>query len=82
MADKIKTEEFYRLWISETDNLLEGYLYNEERKLYSTRDKFFYYCSLLERFLNNQIDEVEKIRDFLCFKIYSGIPKTKLFKNN
>ncbi|PKP60192.1 MAG: hypothetical protein CVT88_03555 [Candidatus Altiarchaeales archaeon HGW-Altiarchaeales-1] len=75
MADKIKTEEFYRLWISETDNLLEGYLYNEERKLYSTRDKFFYYCSLLERFLNNQIDEVEKIRLLSGIR---GVGKTTL----
>ncbi len=75
MKDKTKIEEFYRFWMSEINNLLEGYIYDRERNLHSTRDKFSPYIFLLERFLNEQIDEVEKIHLLSGIR---GIGKTTL----
>jgi len=59
--DKEKIENFYRLWNSQLDNFLSGYIYDENKKPNPTRYIFSYYLKLIERFLKNKIDEIEKI---------------------
>jgi len=61
MTEKTKIENFFRLWNAGVEKLLEGYLYDEEGKLNPTRYIFSYYLKLIERFLNDQIEEIEKI---------------------
>ncbi|MGB9677390.1 MAG: ATP-binding protein, partial [Candidatus Ratteibacteria bacterium] len=64
--DTVKIENFYRLWISRLDEFLENYIYYEipgekKRKLLPTRYIFSYYLKILNRFLEGEIDELEKI---------------------
>lgn len=75
MADKAKTEKFYQLWTLELDKLLEGYIYNEAGKPNPTRYIFSYYVKLLENFLNNRIDEIDKINLLSSLR---GVGKTTL----
>ena len=73
--DRIKIESFYRLWVSQLDNLLAGYIYNENGGPNHTRYIFSYYLELLERFLKNEITEIEKINLLSGIR---GIGKTTL----
>ncbi len=61
MVNREKIENFYRLWISEIDKLLSGYIYDEEGKPNPTRYIFSYYLTLLEKFAGNRLEEIEKI---------------------
>lgn len=61
MANRERLESFYRLWTSEIDKLFSGYIYNEEGKPNPTRYIFSYYLPLLEKFLGNRLEEIEKI---------------------
>ena len=61
MANREKIENFYRLWTSEIDKLLSGYIYDEEGKPNPTRYIFSYYLTLLEKFAGNRLEEIEKI---------------------
>jgi len=61
MANKEKIESFYRLWTSEIDKLLAGYIYDEEGKPNPTRYIFAYYLTLLEKFAGGRLEEIEKI---------------------
>jgi len=61
MLNKEKIADFYRLWVSEIDKLLSGYIYDETGNLNPTRYIFSYYLNLLEKFLSNKIEEIEKI---------------------
>lgn len=75
MANKEKIESFYRLWTSEIDKLLSGYIYDEAGNPNPTRYIFSYYLTLLERFAGNRLEEIEKIN--LLFGI-RGVGKTTL----
>ncbi|RME58096.1 MAG: hypothetical protein D6780_07335, partial [Candidatus Dadabacteria bacterium] len=61
MASREKVESFYRLWQSELDKFLAGYLYDEEGSLNPTRYIFSYYLSLLKKFTEDRLEEIEKI---------------------
>lgn len=61
MAERVKIEEFYHKWQLSEKEILEGYLYDEEKRQLKTRYMFSYFLKLLKRFLANEIDETEKI---------------------
>jgi len=61
MANKERIESFYRLWMSEIDKLLSGYIYDEPGKPNPTRYIFSHYLTLLEKFAGNRLEEIEKI---------------------
>lgn len=61
MAERTKIEEFYHKWQFSEKEILEGYLYDEEKRQLKTRYMFSYFLKLLKRFFANEIDETEKI---------------------
>ncbi len=71
-----KLDKFYRLWTTELDNFLLGYIYDENNNLLPTRYIFSHYATLLENFLNNNIEELEKINLLSGIR---GVGKTTLF---
>ncbi len=71
-----KLDKFYRLWTTELDNFLSGYIYDENNNLLPTRYIFSHYATLLENFLNNNIEELEKINLLSGIR---GVGKTTLF---
>lgn len=73
--DKLKIEGFYRLWQSQLDDFLAGYLYNESKKLNPKREIFFEYIELIERFVKNKTTEMEKINLLSGIR---GVGKTTL----
>jgi len=75
MASRDKIENFYRLWVSELDRFLSGYIYDEESKLNSTRYIFSYYLTLLEKFTSGHLEEIEKINLLSGIR---GVGKTTL----
>ena len=75
MVEKIRIENFFRLWNAGVERLLEGYIYDEEGKLNPTRYIFSFYLKLIERFLNSQIEEIEKINLLSGIR---GVGKTTL----
>ncbi|PKP58480.1 MAG: hypothetical protein CVT88_07225 [Candidatus Altiarchaeales archaeon HGW-Altiarchaeales-1] len=75
MAERAKIEKFYSLWILEQEKLINSYVYDGTGNLNPTRHKFFHYVQLLERFLNEQIDEIEKINILSGIR---GVGKTTL----
>ena len=75
MATREKIENFYRLWISELDKFLSGYIYDEENKLNPTRYIFSYYLTILEKFTAGMLEEIEKINLLSGIR---GVGKTTL----
>ncbi|PKP61114.1 MAG: hypothetical protein CVT88_01035 [Candidatus Altiarchaeales archaeon HGW-Altiarchaeales-1] len=74
--ENTKIENFYRLWTEGLDNFLSAYIYDENNNLLPTRHIFSHYEVLLEKFLNNQTDELEKINLLSGIR---GVGKTTLF---
>ncbi|GAB4535124.1 MAG: ATP-binding protein [Thermodesulfovibrionia bacterium] len=75
MATREKIENFYRLWTSELDKFLSGYIYDEENKPNPTRYIFSYYLTLLEKFTAGRLEEIEKINLLSGIR---GVGKTTL----
>jgi len=75
MANIEKIEKFYRLWTSELDKFLYGYIYDEENKLNPTRYIFSYYLTVLEKFASGRLEEIEKINLLSGIR---GVGKTTL----
>lgn len=75
MANEEKIENFYRLWMSEIDKLLSGYIYDEEGRPNPTRYIFSFYLTLLEKFASNKLEEIEKINLLSGIR---GVGKTTL----
>lgn len=75
MATKERIENFYRLWISELDRFLSGYIYDEENRLNPTRYIFYHYLTLLEKFASGRLEEIEKINLLSGIR---GVGKTTL----
>ncbi len=75
MATREKIENFYRLWISELDKFLAGYIYDEENKPNPTRYIFSHYLTILEKFAANRLEEIEKINLLSGIR---GVGKTTL----
>jgi predicted AAA+ superfamily ATPase len=75
MVSREKVENFYRLWTSEVDKLLSGYIYDEEGNLNPTRYIFSYYLNILKKFTENKLEEIEKINLLSGIR---GVGKTTL----
>ncbi|MFN7088277.1 MAG: ATP-binding protein [Candidatus Paceibacteria bacterium] len=75
MATREKIENFYRLWTSELDKFLSGYIYDEENKPNPTRYIFSYYLTVLEKFAAGRLEEIEKINLLSGIR---GVGKTTL----
>ena len=73
--DKLKLESFYRLWQSQLDNFLAGYLNNENKVSNPKREIFFEYFDLITRFFKNKTGEIEKINLLSGIR---GVGKTTL----
>lgn len=59
--DKIKIEQFYTKWQTTLPQRIEGYIYDENRKLLPTRYIFSKFKKVIEKFLNNSLSEIEKV---------------------
>lgn len=59
--DKAKIEQFYRKWQTNLPQRIEGYIYDENRKKLPTRFIFAKFKKTIEKFLNNELSETEKI---------------------
>ncbi len=59
--DEEKIKIFYQNWLNVVSQQAEGYIYNEEKNLLPTRDIFSKFKILIEKFLENQLEEYEKI---------------------
>jgi predicted AAA+ superfamily ATPase len=75
MTTREKIENFYRLWVSELDKFLAGYIYDEENKPNPTRYIFSYYLNILEKFAASRLEEIEKINLLSGIR---GVGKTTL----
>lgn len=61
MAKTERVVDFYRLWSSEIDKRLAGYIYDEEGRLTPTRYIFAHYLDILEKFAGGGLEEIEKV---------------------
>lgn len=59
--DKAKIEQFYTKWQTNLPQRIEGYIYDENKKPLPTRFMFEKFKKAVERFLNNELSEIEKI---------------------
>lgn len=59
--EKSRIEQFYMRWQATLPIRIEGYIYDENKRLLPTRYIFPRFKKLIERFLSNEISEVEKI---------------------
>lgn len=73
--DEKKIEDFYKNWLKILPQLNEGYLYDGNKNLRPTRHIFSYFKKLINDFLQNRIDEFEKI---ILLPGIRGVGKTTL----
>jgi len=59
--DKTKIGQFYAKWQAVLPQRIEGYIYGENERILSTRFMFAKFKKLIEKFLNNELEEIEKI---------------------
>jgi len=59
--DKNKIEQFYNRWQITLTQRIEGYIYDEYGKLLPTRFIFSKFKKIIEKFLKNELSEIEKI---------------------
>ena len=59
--DKEKITQFYTRWQTVLPQRIEGYIYDDSRKLLPTRFMFAKFKKTIEKFLINQLSEIEKI---------------------
>lgn len=59
--DKAKIEQFYIKWQANLPQRIEGYIYDENKKRLPTRFMFAKFKKVIEKFLNNELTEIEKI---------------------
>jgi len=75
MATREQIERFHRLWTADVDKLLEDYIYTDELKLNPTRSIFSHYLSLLDKFVKDNLLDLEKINLISGIR---GVGKTTL----
>ena len=68
-------ENFYRLWTTQLDDFLKGYIYSEKGRINLKREAFTGYQELLKRFFSGKIKEIEKINLLAGIR---GVGKTTL----
>ena len=59
--DKDRINQFYIRWQTVLPQRIEGYIYDEGKKLLPTRFMFAKFKKTIEKFLTNQLSEIEKI---------------------
>jgi len=59
--NKADIEQFYTKWQANLPQRIEGYIYNENRKILPTRFMFAKFKKVIEKFLNDELPETEKI---------------------
>lgn len=59
--DRTKIEQFYTKWQTTLPQRIEGYIYDENKKLLPTRFMFAKFKKVVEKLLVNNLSEVEKI---------------------
>ncbi len=59
--DKAKVEQFFIKWQAAFPQRIEGYIYDENRRILPTRFMFAKFKKLIEGFLSNELHETEKI---------------------
>jgi len=59
--DKTKVEQFYTKWQINLPQRIEGYIYDENKRILPTRFMFAKFKKVIEKFLNNELSEIEKI---------------------
>ena len=59
--DKANIEHFYTKWQTNLPQRIEGYVYDENKKILPTRFMFAKFKKVIEKFLNNELSEIEKI---------------------
>lgn len=59
--DKANIEQFYTKWQTNLPQRIEGYVYDENKKILPTRFMFAKFKKVIEKFLNNELSEIEKI---------------------
>ena len=59
--EKTRIEQFYTHWQAVLPQRIDGYIYDEKRKLLPTRFIFFKLKKIIEKFLKNELSEIEKI---------------------
>lgn len=59
--DRVKIEQFYTRWQAVLPQRIDGYINDENKKLLPTRFMFSKFKKTIERFLKNELSEIEKI---------------------
>jgi uncharacterized protein len=59
--NKVNIEQFYTKWQATIPQRIEGYIYDENKWILPTRFMFSKFKKVVEKFLNNELTEVEKI---------------------
>lgn len=59
--DRAKIEQFYSKWQTNLPQRIEGYIYDENKRILPTRFMFAKFKKVIEKFLNNELTEIEKI---------------------
>ncbi|MBZ1345519.1 MAG: AAA family ATPase [Candidatus Nealsonbacteria bacterium] len=73
--DKTKIEQFYTKWQANLPQRIEGYIYDENKRMLPTRFMFAKFKKVIEKFLNNELSEIEKV---VLMPGIRGIGKTTL----
>ena len=73
--DKAKIEQFYTKWQANLPQRIEGYIYDENKRMLPTRFMFAKFKKVIEKFLNNELSEIEKV---VLMPGIRGIGKTTL----
>ncbi|MCL5674939.1 MAG: AAA family ATPase [Candidatus Omnitrophica bacterium] len=59
--NEIKLDDFYKNWLKILPQLNDGYVYTDDKNLKPTRHIFSYFKKIFNDFLNNNLNEFEKI---------------------
>lgn len=59
--NKTNIEQFYTKWQVNLPQRIEGYIYDENKRMLPTRFMFSKFKKIVEKFLNNELPETEKI---------------------
>lgn len=70
-----RIDNFYKDWLKILPQLNEGYLYDDNKNLHPTRYIFSYFKKVINDFLNNNLNELEKI---ILVPGIRGVGKTTL----
>lgn len=61
IMDKARIEQFYIKWQTTLPQRIEGYIYDENKRLLPTRFMFAKFKKAIDKFLSNRLSETEKI---------------------